>query len=179
MISKKQNIVLTVGIIVIVATVIYINTISSFNLIKPLDGVDNMTYEKYENAIFTYEIIRYPSHVNVTQHYFNDTIIIGIMNDPDNLGFGIVPAGSGGRRFIKIENDDPVKARIKTVVFGNISEFITISYSDFILDANESKNYAVGLQTNENTIQGNYTGEIDLIVIKPKYKNLEPLLSVI
>lgn len=163
--------------VVVVFISVFFTTLNPTYLFEPRN-VTNYTYEKYETSLFTYEIIAYPAFVNVTSA-FEESIIIGIANDPDNMGFGMIPAGSRGKRVIRTDNNDIVKAKVRINKFGNISKLLDIRDTSFILNQNESHSVNVHLKTEGSTPFGVYRGEIDLIIIKPKYKGLEFLLAVI
>jgi len=172
---EKYNII-SVIIIIIFVIFLYFSVLSP-NIIDRSEYVENKTYEKFENYAFTYEVTRYPSFVNVSSN-MDETLVIGITNDPYNLGFGIIPQGGSGKRLISLENDEDVKAKIKIEYVGNITEIMEISNTNFVLMPNESVKIPVMIKTDPDTPIGNYTGEIDLIIIKPKYNSLEFLLWV-
>jgi len=173
-----QNMILIVIIIIsIISIAIYFIALNS-PLIEPLDQLANKTYEKYENSIFTYEVIRFPTFVDIID-FTDDDLTIGISNDPYNLGFGIIPVGSMGKRVIRVDNNETIPSKVKIMKNGNISSFLEIGEDVFVLGMNETKSVDVQLKTGEDTEIGTYTGVIDLIIVKPKYKGFEFLLGVV
>ena len=132
--------------------------------------VESMLVEESEDLFFVYQTTRYPASVEVIQtEPEKQGILIGLAIDPWNLNFGIVPIGSTGRRFIDLFNlqDDDVK--VKFEVYGNISPMISFSKNNFILKKGKNSTVDTIAQTTDVDLPGNYTGEIDVILKKPKY----------
>jgi hypothetical protein len=84
---------------------------------------------------------------------------LGFNAGTDALYFGKTYAGSTVKRIINITNeyDFPISVSIK--VTGNISEFITISQNDFIVQPGEMKVITYYATTNIDTLEGSYEGE--------------------
>lgn len=150
-----------------------------FSLLSPVfslaqSDIDNKTVKVYENSIMRYEIIKYPSNVTVFSVGKEDDIVVGLTKDPDNLNFGIIPEGGSGKRFVRLYNNKEIASKVKIVTFGNISDLITIGTNNAIIGRNDSIGIDLILDASAGT--GNYTGEIDLIIIEPKFNGLEVLL---
>ena len=126
--------------------------------------------------MFKYEITRYPSGAEVVAAQpVEEKITVGVVVDPWNLHFGVIPAGDNfGTRFIDLTNLRERGAKISLKVYGNISPFVEFSKNDFILHKNENVTVAVNFYAKSAKI-GNYSGEIDVIVQRPRYDFLYAL----
>jgi hypothetical protein len=145
----------------------------------PREFVTNRTSETFESFLIKYEITKYPTSVNIV--YPEKNISVGLIGDPWNLNFGRVPAGkiiTGIRRFILLTNNAKENVKIKFKVYGNISPLVSFSKNDFILKPNQNLTIDVILHVSENVPVGNYSGEIDVIILKPKYNFVKFLLGV-
>ncbi len=148
---------------------------------KPKEFIKNNTVEISKNLLFKFEVSRYQSDVEIIQYEENATrITVGITIDPWNLNFGIVPVGgSYGTRHVVLTNlkEDQAKASLKA--YGNISPMINFARNDFVLKQYDNVTVDVVMKTTKLTTPGNYTGEIDIIIIRPKYRFLTPLLGYV
>lgn len=137
---------------------------------QPKGFVRNRTFEKHSDLFFDYEITRYPSAAQVSPFQPNqEKLTLGVVVDPWNLNFGIIPKGNNfATRFIDLVNLREKDARIFFKVYGNISPFINFTKNNFILKPNESITVEVNFFAEKAEI-GNYSGEIDVIVQRPKY----------
>ena len=165
-------------IAVVVVVLIIICTLCALFLFNgpppPKDFVMNRTFETHENLLFVYEMTRYPSDVEVTNP--EEDILLGVTVDPWNLGFGIIPKGSYERRFLNLVNLEENNVKVGINPYGDIAPMISFNKNNFILRANESITVDVILRTTNTTVTGNYTGEIDIIIVKPKYDFLYHIL---
>lgn len=136
---------------------------------KPKEFVTNRTFETYSDLFFNYEITKYPSSGEVsTVQPTQERLTLGVTIDPWNLNFGVIPAGNNfGTRFINLVNKKE-NAKISFKVYGNISPFVNFSKNDFILHSKENVTVEVNFYTASAKV-GNYSGEIDVIVQRPKY----------
>ena len=138
---------------------------------EPKEFVKNKTFTNYSTLFFNYKIIRYPSSVEIEPEEENETLL-GFVTDSWNLNFGIIPGdGSFIKRNIEIANLEEVNIKIILKVYGNMSSLIFFRKNNFVLKPNERAVVDVFLFTND-TLQGNYSGEIDLIAQKPIYNFL-------
>ena len=139
---------------------------SSVPLLQPNEFVTNKTFERKQSLFFNVEINRYPTKVQV-MNYTKEKITVGVNVDPWNLNFGIVPIGKNyASRFINLFNSNKKDVKVILKVYGNISEFVTFSKNNFYLKPNQSVTIKINFNA-ENASIGNYSGEIDVIIIKP------------
>jgi len=138
---------------------------------EPKEFVKNMTTQSSEDLFFVYQTIRYPSNVEIIQ--FNPEeqgITIGLVVDPWNLNFGIVPnGGNAGRRFLVLTNLQDNDAKVEFDAYGNISSMVSFSKNNFILHKGEEVKIDITLATSGLTQPGNYTGEIDVTIKRSKF----------
>lgn len=138
--------------------------------------IDNRTVEIDENLFFTYEVQRYPSVVEIS-NASSINLSIGFSLEPWNLNFGIVPTGgSMGKRFLTLQNSEDAPANLQLKAYGNISPMVGFSENNFLLSKGTPRPIEIMLNTEKDTLPGNYSGEIDVIVKKPKYSFVERLL---
>ena len=142
----------------------------------PATFVKNQTMDTDENALFTYEINRYPANVRIS-NTTGENITVGFALEPGSINFGIVPTGgSAGKRFITLQNIAEKQSKITLTAYGNISQMVQFSDNNFLLSKDAPKSIEIIIQTKNETMLGNYSGEIDIIVKKPKYGFAERLL---
>ena len=156
--------------------VFFIIVVSSFlfsNFQEPLgpkNFAKNKTITNYSTLFYSYKIIRYPTSIEIKPIKENATI--GFATDPWNLNFGIIPAnGSFVKRNIELFNSEKKDVKIILKSFGNISSLVFFSKNNFVLHPQEKVKIDVFLFSND-TLPGNYSGEIDLIIKKPIYNFL-------
>ncbi|VVB60833.1 Uncharacterised protein [uncultured archaeon] len=138
--------------------------------------VGNQTVSVDENMLFVYEISRYPTQVEIS-NATGKNISLGFSLEPWNLNFGIVPTGGNlGKRFVSLQNVAERPAKIQLNAYGNISPMIVFSDNNFLLSREGIKPVEIVLATQKDTQLGNYSGEIDVIVKKPKYDFVQRLL---
>jgi len=125
--------------------------------------VTNMTVEVSENPLFLYEIIKYPTNVEIIPAETGSSRKVGIAGDPWNVNFGVLQPGINGKRFLNIANYKEEPYHVRIVSFGNISPMITFSENDFMIYKSEEKQITVHLNSSLSSGPGNYTGEIDII----------------
>ena len=159
---------LSVFVFILVAFSLLINFYSkpSFNSESP---VLNFTKLYSEDLFFTYEINKYPTHVeisNVTER----NISVGFSLEPSTLSFGVVPTGGNtGKRFLTLKNTQDNKAKIMFFTYGNISPMVHFSDNYFYILPETPKNVDIMLETDRDTPIGDYSGEINLVIKRPKY----------
>lgn len=141
---------------------------SSVPLSQPNEFVTNKTFEKKQSLFFNVEINRYPTKVRV-MNYTKEKITVGVNVDPWNLNFGIVPIGKNyASRFVNLYNNNNKAVKVIFKVYGNISNFVTFSKNYFYLKPNESETIQINFNA-ENATIGIYNGEIDVIIMKPRF----------
>lgn len=136
---------------------------------SPRTLAKNQTLDSYENALFKYEINRYPANAEVS-NVSRENLSIGFSIDPWNLNFGIVPTdGSYGRRFITLKNSEADDVIIQLRSNGDIVPFVEFNRNDFVLKKGDSAPIEIVFRTKKDTPVGKYDGEIDVIIRQPKY----------
>lgn len=136
----------------------------------PQDEIRNKTVFIKENIIYKYEITRYPARVETANLLLpNSSKIIGISNDPWFFDFGLIPIGPGNyaQKTVNLANKGNSSVRVILKAFGNISNMVLFEKNNFNLIGNDTVN--VILNVTEDIPQGNYTGEIDIIIRKGRW----------
>jgi len=142
----------------------------------PREYVRNKTFEIYSSLFFVHERVRYPSNVEIVESK-EEGMLLGFVTDPWNLNFGIIPTGGNfGTRHLKVFNSEDYKVRVNLRAYGDIKPLVTFSKNNFILAPNETAEVDIFLNTTNSTKPGNYTGEIDVIIKKPRLNILEIFL---
>lgn len=135
--------------------------------------VENRTVENYSTFFYKYEILRYPTNVEIMPiENVNENVVLGFVTDPWNINFGIIPGnGSYATRTIEISNKEEVVNEITLKVYGNISPLVVFSKNEFALNPGEKSSIEIFLYTKDSQ-PGNYSGEIDILSKKPIYNFL-------
>ena len=129
--------------------------------IVPTSNLTQVKFEKASDLFYDYEIFRYPVRAKVLKGVLD----VGINADPNILDFGELPLGSKGKKSIWLNNSEKeVKVEIK--VFGEVRPFLKMSENSFELKSKESKLIKVEFYALK---EGNFTGELDILIKKPKY----------
>ncbi|MEM5794209.1 MAG: hypothetical protein QXS48_01840 [Candidatus Aenigmatarchaeota archaeon] len=142
---------------------------------EPKSLVENMSFQKSSNFFFTFEVTSYPLRVEIIP-FEEKNITVGLVADPWNLNFGIIPLSGYGRRQVVISNFEKSRVRVYFKVYGEIKPFVSFSKDNFILYSNQSETIVVFLNTSKVSRIGNYSGQIDVIVRKPNLSFLESLV---
>ncbi len=165
--KKLEKIFLIISFFIIIFSFVFSNLQEPP---EPKEFVKNKTIANYSTLFFSYKVIRYPTSIEIKPIKENTTI--GFAIDPRNLNFGIIPCnGSFVKRSIELFNPERKNVEIILKSYGNISPLVFFSKNNFILHPEERVNIDVFLFSN-NTLPGNYSGEIDLIVKKLIYNFL-------
>ena len=166
---KKEIIIFAIVII------IFLFFIATLEPPEPKEIIINKTFLNYSNLFFNYKIIRYPTNVEIVSP-LESNLIIGIVSDPWNLNFGVIPGnGSYVTRYAGITNLKEKFNKIKLKAYGNITPLVNFNKNNFVLEENTSTAVEVNLFSNY-TAFGNYSGEIDVIIKVPKYNFLSVFL---
>jgi hypothetical protein len=169
-ISSKVNLILFGAVIALVAIMVW------QSIPVEREPALNRTFERTSDLFFDYEITRYPSNVEITSTE-GQNITIGIVTDLWNLNFGIIPnGGSYGTRHVSVSNMDDKAVKVSLNAFGSIEPLISFGGNDVMLKPGDSASFNIYLNTTNSTIPGNYTGEIDINVEKPKFNFLYSFL---
>lgn len=140
----------------------------------PTDFVKNKTVSNYSTLFFNYDILRYPSDVEIIPiEQMNGTVLLGFATDPWNIKFGVIPGnGTFVTRSIELANKDK-DSKVILKVYGNISPLVVFSKNNFILKPHEKASIDIFLFSN-STKPGKYAGEVDVIAKKAIY-NFPPI----
>lgn len=136
---------------------------------EPAGTVGNKTVGNYSNLFFSYNIIRYPSSVEITPaESLNNSIVLGFATESWSINFGSVPAkGSYATRTVDISNSNEFDVEIIMKAYGNISDMVIFRENNIVLEPGEKKSVGIVLESKEDI--GNYSGEIDIMIKKPIY----------
>jgi hypothetical protein len=118
------------------------------------------------------ERISFPS----TARVMGETNWIGFDAGLKDLNFGAIQEKGSSRRFLNLVNGDDDLIKIRIMPFGNISKYVVISAKEFMMEAGDALNVTLSFVAGEGG-EGNYTGGISVIKIKPRYEFLNPLLG--
>ncbi len=111
--------------------------------------------------VFTEEITSYPAKVT----FIKNSKRIGISSDVDKIDFGIVATGTKVRKKIFLFNNNPCSVRVYIIPRGSIAEVVEAERS-FTLRPFENKTVEL---TAFSLKEGNYTGEIEVLIRKPRF----------
>jgi hypothetical protein len=165
--------------IVILAIIVLAVIVFGYSLggpLEPKDFVSNKTYSNYSNVLYSYEILRYPSNVEIMNlDLRKENATLGFVTDSWNINFGSIPGnGTYVKRNVEFSNRKDSPSKIELRAYGNISSHVSFSQNDFILNPGDKVSVDIYLFSN-STKSGNYTGEIDVIAKKAIY-NFFPIL---
>lgn len=91
--------------------------------------------------------------------------VTGFNVNTESLTFGkTYPTGGALRSFSIYAKEDSV---VKIIPKGNITPFLSLSESHFLMAANTSKSINASIDIPENTSQGNYTGVLKIYFFRP------------
>ena len=138
-----------------------------------LERVGNKTGEVGWCLGFVCDKIIYPSVANVTV----PSTTIGFDVGPEDLKFGLIPKGSSGQRFIKINNLNQSRFKIRIVPFGNISPYMHFNADNFMMKKGEKTEINVEFRTEPDMELGYYDGGVAIMRIRPKYDFMDFFLE--
>jgi len=165
----KKIIIILLLVLISFSLLDFISRNSRLDLKPSANLSENVSsFEQKENLFFRYEIIRYPSSINVTDFNPNETkTYVGMSGDRTNFNFGFIPRSSSSRKSLNLTNNQVKSYQMKFFVFGNISELVKLGRS-LVLKPGENVEVPVRAQTNLGTPIGIYTGEVDVVTVLPK-----------
>lgn len=168
-----MKLILGLALLVLIAIMI---GYSSMGPSEPTEFVSNKTYSNFSNLFYTYEILRYPSNVEIMDiGNLKENVTLGFVTDPWNINFGVIPGnGTYVMRNIEFTNKKEGQSKVYLTAYGNISPHIYFSQSTLTLETGEKASVDIYMFSN-NTEPGNYSGEVDVIVKKAIY-NFFPIL---
>jgi hypothetical protein len=163
-------------ITIVLLTILSILVLSTKKPKKTASFITNRTSERFEDIFFIYDVVKYPSNVTIISLENPSNIPIGIVGDPWNLNFGILPFGVKGKRFVNVANYDEPIYKTKLVCYGNICPMIKFDKNDLILHKGEEAQITVSLDTSLSP-PGDYVGEIEVLSERPKFSFLITILG--
>jgi len=167
---NEEKILLIISLLIVIFLFVLINFQEPP---EPEEFVKNKTVVNYSTLFFKYEILKYPSSVEILAlESINESTVLGFVTEPWNLDFGIIPGnGSFVTRNIEIANPGEKNNKIILKAYGNISPLVVFSRNNFILKPKEKVSIDIFLYS-KNSDPGNYSGEIDVIAQKGIYNFL-------
>lgn len=142
---------------------------------EPEEIINEAGFFHTESTLFLRDIVRYPLRANVTPLRTTDSKIrVGVSIETDELNFGVVSENLTVRKFINLKNNGKVPVKICIPSYGNIKPYIITRKNNFIL--REGQALEVEIAFNATRI-GLYSGELDVIAIKPKHPFLANFLD--
>jgi hypothetical protein len=138
--------------------------------------ITNRTFERSEDAFFTREIVMYPSNVKIISPDNPSNLDIGIVGDPWNLNFGVLPVGVNGKRFVNVANYREITSKVKLVCYGDICSKVTFDKNNLILHEGDEEKITVTLNAS-SSVPGEYSGEIHIVSDIPKTPVISDLLG--
>ena len=113
----------------------------------------------FYNSFIIKQVWTYDMYFEVASQYK-----IGVNTRTDAIFFGKATPGAQSMRHLNLTNeyDYPVSVSIK--IDGDIAPFISVSDNNFILQPGEKKHLTYYATTQQDTPDGNYTGETKAII---------------
>lgn len=143
---------------------------------EPGEYVQKITREHTEDFFFEKDIVRHPARGNITYlRVENQTVKVAVSADSHELNFGAILENMTVRKFLNLRNKD-VNVKICVISYGSIKHFINTGNNNFIMKTNESAEIMIEFGGDKI---GSYTGEVDVIIKKPKYGLLDSLLPFV
>jgi len=177
--TKKVHLIIA-GILLLMLAVVALLSFGVYNETYALPGdyVDNQSVDHSSGSFLIDDVVRYPAKANVTALNLSDrNIKVGVAAQTYELNFGNVPQNITVRKFINLGNGEKGPVRICVKARGNIGPHVYFNPGDnIILSGGEQKDLEVAFNSTRTDL---YSGEIDLIVRKPKYGALDYFLFLI
>jgi len=162
-----------VSFLIGILIVAYLETTYTF---KPCELSRKLLTEKRFGIFFAYQITRIPANLTVVESK-DANITIGISIDPWVINFGEVPKGVGVKKEILVTSSESL-AKVYIRIYGNISKVINPSENAFLIKSGEQKVVKLYANITSEVKEGNYMGEVDIIVLKPKFPFILFLLRI-
>ena len=142
---------------------------------EPEEIINESGFFHTESTLFLRDIVRYPLRANVTPLRIADSKIkVGVSVETDELNFGVVSENLTVRKFINLKNNDKVPVKMCMPSYGNIKQYVLLSKDNFILKEGQAVEVEIAFNA---TKVGLYSGELDVIAIKPKHPFLANFLG--
>ena len=116
-----------------------------------------MTFIIYDTTV-VYQRFEIPMKIRVRADGY-----VGINTDTDSINFGSVPRGGTGEKVINVTNGDDKPHLIRIKSRGDISEWISVSDNNFIMQPGTVNEIKIKARTPMDINPGNYTGTLEVI----------------
>ncbi len=125
-------------------------------------------------TFFSRDIVRFPSSANVTPANRSDKVLkVGVDPSTGSLNFGRMYVDMPIRKFIDVGNHEDIDVKICVMKYGQIAKYINASRDSFVIKPGEQRKIQISFVSDEI---GYFEGEVDIVIKKPRYKELIPLL---
>lgn len=108
------------------------------------------------------EEIVFPCQVEVV----NKTEAPQLVSSKETLDFGMLPVGMSEQKDIVLKNNKNYTVTLSPEVNGSISQWISYSTNEIIIDPHDSAVFAVYITIPDNALKGIYTGYLKFTVTK-------------
>ena len=127
-----------------------------------------------EGYFFGTMTVKYPIFGEVVIPENDSDIPLGVAVQTYELNFGRAPKEMNVSKMLNLSNSrfTPVKFLVES--YGNISKFLYIPKEKFIIPSNMDEKLTITFDTRQ---PGNFTGELIVRVVYPKYEWLIPFLD--
>lgn len=167
MVKKSLLIAGTLSLIALMAIVLTLGAIYTEGYNLPENFVNEESVDHSPGFFMINDIIRYPAKANVTPLDISKNITVGVAAQTSELNFGNVPQNITIRKFISLRNNEKTPVRICVLGRGDIAPHIQLTQGDdFVIQGNRARDMEM---TFNSTDIGSYSGEVDIIVRKPRY----------
>jgi len=119
-------------------------------------------------------------YVGYNRYYMVDTLSkdlhlevgdkIGVNLDTDKIYFGKTHPGGMAKRHLNISNNYGFSVRTNINVEGEITDFISVSENNFIIEPHSSKEITYYAETTEDTEKGTYEGKTIVVFKRVLFK---------
>ncbi|MFH1127228.1 MAG: hypothetical protein V1718_03930 [archaeon] len=99
---------------------------------------------------------------------------IGFAAQTYELNFGRLPLGGRSTKFIDVSNTFKSPVKIKTIIEGNIKQFIDLSDDEILLEPEKNTQLKITFNSLET---GNFSGNIKIVTYVPKYNMVNGLVE--
>ena len=144
----------------------------------PQDYVNKNSREDSSGLLIRNTIIRYAVKANVTiLNTSNMNITVGVASQTDELNYGNLPQNITMRKFVDLNNSENSPVKICIIERGDVSGHLYVTQGNsMIIPAKEKGQLELGFNATDARV---YSGEMDIVVRKPKYDLLSYFVSAI
>jgi len=177
--DKRILLILECALLFIVLVVALVAVgVSSEKYKVPEDFVDRASEDQSSGFFMDNKIVRYPTSANVSLLNLSDkNIKIGVAPQTYEINFGNVPQNITVRKFIKLNNTYNADAKVCFIARGSIGPLIkTPEGKELVLLAHQDREVEIDFNSTE---MGLYSGEMDIVIRKPRYDFVTYFMSSI